>query len=259
MEESRMDATATQRPEISVFWKPGCSSCLKAKEFLEEQGLPFESMNVLASQPAMDEIVKAGFRSVPVVRRGDKYMYAQNLDEVAELLGVSRSHKRLPQGELLDRWDQILGYGKRIIGSFTEEQLKRRAIADRDRTIRLLSLHVYQIVDAFMMSVYDGLVDIIPTINDERLDIATRDDLSRYTDDIIAKYHAFRQSHRDQLPDSIVTYYGEQPSGLVLERGCWHSGQHVRQLDVIAAGMGAEFQVPPEVWQGLPMPKRLWA
>lgn len=254
-----MDTVATTRPEISVFWKPGCSSCLKAKEFLEEYGLPFESMNVVASQPAMDEIVKAGFRSVPVVRRGDRYMYAQNLDELAEMLGVLRNHRRLSEKELLDRWDQILSYGKVIIQSFTEEQLKRQAIIGRDRTIRLLSLHVYQIADAFMMSVDDGLVDIIPTINEERLDIATREDLLKYVDEMIAKYRGFRQSHRDQLPDSIVTYYGEQPSGLVLERGAWHSGQHVRQLDVIAAGMGAEFQVPPEVWQGLPMPKRLWA
>ena len=38
-------------PEISeiplkVYWQPGCSSCLKAKEFLIEHGIEFQSINL---------------------------------------------------------------------------------------------------------------------------------------------------------------------------------------------------------------------
>jgi arsenate reductase-like glutaredoxin family protein len=29
--------------EISVYWTPGCSSCVKVKEFLTQNGVPFES------------------------------------------------------------------------------------------------------------------------------------------------------------------------------------------------------------------------
>jgi hypothetical protein len=33
---------------LKVYWQPGCSSCLRAKAFLAEHGIPFVSMNVLA-------------------------------------------------------------------------------------------------------------------------------------------------------------------------------------------------------------------
>ena len=32
---------------LKVYWQPGCSSCLKTKEFLLDNGVPFESINVL--------------------------------------------------------------------------------------------------------------------------------------------------------------------------------------------------------------------
>jgi hypothetical protein len=56
-----MESSGT-RPEISVFWSPGCSSCLKLKEFVEDQGLPFESVNLLETPDAMDEVRAAGLR-----------------------------------------------------------------------------------------------------------------------------------------------------------------------------------------------------
>ena len=45
-------------PEISatplkVYWQPGCSSCLKTKEFLIENGIEFQSVNVLEDQTAL--------------------------------------------------------------------------------------------------------------------------------------------------------------------------------------------------------------
>lgn len=31
---------------VKVFWQPGCSSCLKAKEFLARHGVDFESIKL---------------------------------------------------------------------------------------------------------------------------------------------------------------------------------------------------------------------
>jgi arsenate reductase-like glutaredoxin family protein len=31
---------------ITVYWQPGCTSCLKTKEFLRSHGVVFESVNV---------------------------------------------------------------------------------------------------------------------------------------------------------------------------------------------------------------------
>ncbi|MGH8705477.1 MAG: glutaredoxin family protein, partial [Burkholderiales bacterium] len=58
---------------IRVFWQPGCTSCLKTKEFLTEQGVDYESINVHGNPAGMAELRKLGVRSVPVVARGDKF------------------------------------------------------------------------------------------------------------------------------------------------------------------------------------------
>ena len=34
---------------VRVYWQPGCTSCLRMKEFLTKNGVPFVSVNVLAN------------------------------------------------------------------------------------------------------------------------------------------------------------------------------------------------------------------
>ena len=41
------DTPENREQPLKVYWQPGCSSCLKTKEFLLEHGIPFESVNVL--------------------------------------------------------------------------------------------------------------------------------------------------------------------------------------------------------------------
>jgi arsenate reductase-like glutaredoxin family protein len=36
-------AMVAGEPEVRVYWQPGCSSCLKTKEFLLDHGVPFVS------------------------------------------------------------------------------------------------------------------------------------------------------------------------------------------------------------------------
>ena len=43
-------------PEIKVYWQPGCSSCLRTKEFLTEHGVPFRSIDVLADPQAIADV-----------------------------------------------------------------------------------------------------------------------------------------------------------------------------------------------------------
>jgi glutaredoxin len=247
------------RPEISVYWKPGCSICLKLKEFCEQQGVAFESVNLAATPDRMDEIMAAGLRSIPVVRRGERFSYAQSLDDVAAFLGVERRHTRLPEPELLDRWELILTQARQVVRGFSVEMLQRPAIALRERPVRDLCAHVFQIVDAFIKTVDDGVTDHRPLMK-PREDVATKDQLLAYVDEALDRYRVWREGLRSQrLPERLVTYYGDQPSGVVLERSVWHSAQHARQLDVVAAGAGAEFQIDPALYAGLPMPERLWA
>ncbi|MEQ8515332.1 MAG: glutaredoxin domain-containing protein, partial [Chromatocurvus sp.] len=81
-------------PALKVYWQPGCSSCLRAKEFLTEHNLPFESINVREGPRGMQELAELGLRTVPVVRRGDQFVLGQSLQELADFVGISN----LPEG-----------------------------------------------------------------------------------------------------------------------------------------------------------------
>lgn len=253
-----VDAEA-DRPEFTIFWQPGCSSCLKAKDFLEEHGFSYESVNVLDRPDAMKEIEAAGLRSIPVVRRGSQYIYAQSVDDIAELLGVSSPRVRLTQSDLLARWNDILEAGESIVMQFSEDVLRRRVIAARPGTVADLSAHAFQVVESFLRQVEDDSIDARAIYLAVREDIESRRDLLSYIRATREQYRSFmhRASER-ALPSRLRTHYGDQPVRVVLERGVWHSAQHVRQLDVVSAGMGAELSVDQHLLEGLPMPKRLW-
>ncbi|MGV6872824.1 glutaredoxin family protein [Pseudochelatococcus sp. B33] len=263
MQGTRASSPVEPRPDISVYWKPGCSMCLKVKEFLTDLGVTFESLNVAANPDALDELMASGVRGLPVVRRGEEMIIAQSLDDLAEFVGAAHdvaAREKLTQEQLLDRWGEVLDRARVIIVDFTEEQLERQAILGRDRTIKELSSHVFQIPEAFLTMVEEGRTNIREMMGRPRSDIVTRNDLHAYVQKIDARYRDWRRRGGESaIGDHITTFWGTQPSHPVLERFVWHSTQHSRQLDVIAAGMGAEFRIPPELYAGLPLPNRLWA
>jgi len=254
-------AELRERPEISVYWKPGCSSCLKTKEFVEDQGVDFESINVLEDENAMDEIYASGLRSIPAVRLGEKFVYAQNLDDVAALLGVSRHHRRLENAELFARWDVILNKARRIVDKFDDAQLRERVIPVRDRSVRELAIHIGQIVHAFVRHMQDGLIEIKPVHAYVNPAIVTKAHIIAHLERTHGELTAWKSKGGHlAIPERLKTYYGDQPSSQVVERGVWHCAQHARQLDIITAGrLGAELEIGPELYAGLPLPKRLWA
>lgn len=248
------------RPEISVYWVPGCSMCLNTKEFLEAQGIAFESINCLDRDDAMEELATAGLRGLPVVRKGERFSYVQSLDAVAEFLEISRGgRRRLTQDEFLDRWEQVLDHAQAIISGFSEELLNRPVTVTRPRLIKVLASHVFQIPEVFVRIIEEGLVETEDLQNEARPEIVTRDDLLSYIEATMATFRDWRKrGGAAAIPEQILTYYGRHPSYQVLERAVWHSTQHARQLDAVAAGVGWEPRIPPEMYLDLPMPKRLW-
>ena len=86
-----MTVTADQAP-LKVYWQPGCSSCLKTKEFLIANNQEFVSVNVLEGEDGFKELAALGLRMVPIVARGTN---------VIEPLWEGKWQRRRP-----DRWDQ---------------------------------------------------------------------------------------------------------------------------------------------------------
>src|SRR5262250_3887508 len=73
---------------IRAYWQPGCTSCLRMKEFLTRHGVPFVSVNVLEDRDAFAELAALGVRTVPIVRRGTDWANGQVLRDVARVAGI---------------------------------------------------------------------------------------------------------------------------------------------------------------------------
>lgn len=247
---------------LRVYWRPGCSSCVKVKEFLSGLGIDYESVNVSARPEAMDELLALGVRTVPVVARGSDYVFAQELADVSRFVGREVTFRRLPAPELVQRWLTILEAAQRHVMQLPPERLGERATPGRDRSIRDLAYHVYQIPDAFLQAVEDGVEDLTAIYNAPP-PAATRTpgDIRAYGAAVGTRLRRWWAGVEDKsCAGSLRTYYGSQPLHHVLERSTWHSAQHARQIIAVLEGLGIRPDGPltAKDYAGLPMPEGLW-
>src|SRR5512132_3370566 len=145
---------------LRVYWRPGCSSCVKVKEFLTKLGVDYESINVSARPEAMDERRSLGARPVPVVARGNDYVFAQELADVSEFVGRKVDFQRLPPAALIDKWRTVLAAAQRHVMQIPPQRLGERAPPGRDRSIRDLAYHIYQVPDSFLQAIEEGVQDL---------------------------------------------------------------------------------------------------
>ena len=136
--------TAASEP-FKVFWQPGCSSCLRTKEFLAEHGVPFQSIDVLNDEGGMEMMAALGVRTVPIVSRGRDYVSGQILRDVAAFTGVDWGRSVLPVADLRDRIDGIMAGALRFAAQLPEAHLDVM-LPDRPRSYRDLACHIFQIV-----------------------------------------------------------------------------------------------------------------
>jgi len=145
---------ATDR--VKVFWQPGCTSCLRTKEFLTKSGVDYESINVHGNAAGMEELQKLGARSVPVVARGGKFVFAQSLADVIKFLDLKvKQQERLSPEDLVKRLEIVLPAACRYIRQIPPEQFDK-PFRNRNRPIRVLCHHVFRIVEGFLESMQDG-------------------------------------------------------------------------------------------------------
>ncbi|MBT3629132.1 MAG: hypothetical protein HN527_13625 [Rhodospirillaceae bacterium] len=107
-----------------VYWQPGCTSCLRAKEFLKENGIAFESINVREDAGAMDDLARLGAMSIPVITRGDEFAFAQEIRDLADFVGVELSRKQLPVAELNQKIDLIMAAAQRFLPQIPADRLR---------------------------------------------------------------------------------------------------------------------------------------
>ena len=213
---------------------------------------------------ALERLGKLGARTVPVLASGDQYIFCQNLEDVAEFVGLQGSgHTSLPPTALMTKWITVLRAAQRYIRQLPSDRLAERAIDNRDRSIRLLGHHVFRIGEAFLETAIDGVEYRTNNANIPPEDgtCNAAEEIASYGDGIVARLEIWWSQLEDRsCQQPVKTFYGTPPLHQLFERSTWHSAQHTRQLIAVLERFGIEPQgrLTAEDLAGLPLPEGLW-
>lgn len=249
---------------LKVYWQPGCSSCLKTKEFILEHGVPFKSVNVLDDDEGFKELQAMGVRQVPIVARGSVWANGAVFRDVAKVAGFEYGgHKMLSPEEIKDKTLTILDATGRYLAQIPDDKLDV-VLPGRPRSYRQLIYHIFDIPKVFLDRVeqdkpitYECLKSILPP------EMKTKDDLLEYGRSTRERLAAWwdREGAETDFTQPGKVYYGEVNLHEVLERTGWHSGQHTRQIILVLReklGIEPDGALDESTYDGLPMPKNVW-
>jgi glutaredoxin len=244
---------------LTVYWQPGCTSCLKTKEFLRAHGVAFASVNVREDRAAMAQLAAIGARSVPVIVRGAEFAYGQDLDTVARFVGIDIAPARLAVPVLIARLLALLDSAAALTGQLPADALQAR-LPGRERTHLDLAYHVSQVVVGFLDAALGGRLTYEHFERKPPGHVADAAAAARLTRSVSQALAVWWDANQTQLPAALDTYYGRQPLHAVLERTTWHVAQHARQLERLLElrGMAPQPRLAPELLAGLPLPEDVW-
>jgi glutaredoxin len=75
-------------PQVTIFTNHGCSACQAAKQFFNEHGVAYVERNIGDDPEARDELIRRGFRAVPVIRIGGEAMVGFSAMKLRRMLGL---------------------------------------------------------------------------------------------------------------------------------------------------------------------------
>ena len=216
---------------------------------------------MLEDAAGLAELRRLGARSVPVLSRGDEWVFAQNIGHVVKFLGLDeKAGPVLTPAQLVVRLQRFLDVALRIIPQMPDTKLDTE-VPNRPRSYRVLAHHMFRIPDTFLEVAagaalsYEGLTSRPPET------MRTTADIVAYGADVRARLTAWWDAKPDKSGrDPVQTYYGPQLLHEYLERTTWHVGQHTRQWVMLLGMNGVEPDGPPGAadFADLPMPSSVW-
>ena len=258
-----MAQTSLDAPVVKAYWQPGCTSCLRMKEFLTKHGVPFVSVNVLEDKSAFEELAALGIRSVPIIRRGEDWANGQVLRDVARVAGIQwGGNQVLPPTELAARLVAIQNAAHRLFAQIPDDKTGR-LLPHRPRSYAQLAYHTFNIADAFLehevqdLPLKEGVYGRVPPP-----EMDTKAKILAYGQDVRERFEIWWMGpgQTADISRKASVYYGDVTVHEFLERTTWHSGQHVRQLVMVLDMLGIDPDKPigQETFAGLPMPEKVW-
>jgi hypothetical protein len=216
---------------------------------------------VLEDPTGLDELRRLGARSVPVLSRGDDYVFAQNIGHVVKFLGLNEATGPvLSPDQLIARLDRFLDAAIRMIPQMPDAKLATE-VPNRPRSYRVLGHHIFRIAETFIEVANGATLEYARLTSTPSDRMQTTADIARYGADVRQRLAAWWAAKPDKTArETVQTYYGPQLLHEYLERSTWHVGQHVRQWVMLLGMAGIEPDHPPAApdFAGLPMPEQVW-
>ena len=216
----------------------------------------------MADEGGLEELRRLGARSVPVVSRGDRFVFAQVIGDVVEFLALDeQTGPALSPAELHARYDHLLETAIRLVRQMPDDRLDVQ-LPHRPRSYRMLMHHIFQIPTAYLdmedtgeTLTYESLV--VPPPAEMRTGAAVAD----FGDSVRRRMNPWWQRVRDEdFARPVPTYFGETSRHEMFERTVSHSAQHTRQIAAILeqAGIAPERPLGADDIRGLPLTDKIW-
>jgi hypothetical protein len=216
---------------------------------------------VLEDPAGLDELRRLGARSVPVLSRGDDYVFAQNIGHVVKFLGLAEATGPvLSPDQLIARLDGFLDAAVRMIPQMPDAKLATE-VPNRPRSYRVLGHHIFRISETFLEVAHSATLTYENLTARPPDTMQTTADIVAYGVDVRQRLAAWWAAKPDKSGrDPVQTYYGPQILHEYLERTTWHVGQHVRQWNMLLGMAGIAADRPPgeAEFANLPMPSQAW-
>lgn len=245
---------------VEVYWVPGCSSCLRMKEFMETTGREFESID-LSQHPGRGEKLSRIGVHAPAVVVGERGVQGIDLAGIAKLIGYDYDPPvMLAPDALRAKYLTVMTALTSHTGQLDNDDLDWRSPAN-DRSVRFLVAHAATIMRMFVDTRHR---DDFDNSGAPPPDLAAAGDLQALQDWTQGTVEQFGQwwteiGHDDPFDRILRTTWGHRTLHEVFERAVWHTAHHVRQLRDWMGQFGrpAENALSDEDLAGLPLPKRM--
>jgi len=80
--------------KVRVFSTPACSWCRKLEDFLRENNIEFEEIDISQNKEAVVELIeKTGQRGVPVIEIDGEMLVGFNREKISEKLGLENNQE----------------------------------------------------------------------------------------------------------------------------------------------------------------------
>ena len=210
----------------------------------------------------MAELAELGARSVPVVARDGRFVFAQVISDVVDFLELpDDTAPELSPDALSAKLDRILETAIRLTRQMPDERLED-LLPNRPRSWRVLMHHVYQIPAAYLDMEEHGRTLTYEALTEPPPDgMRTSAAIADHGETVRARFAAWwSRTAGEDFTGQVPTYFGGTTRHEMLERTVWHTAQHVRQVASLLeqAGVAPDRPLAAGDLRGLPLTDKVW-